>query len=137
MSTFKRVTLIRFSHCDPAGIVFFPRLLDLVNDAVEDWFAGPLRHSFKRLHGDLGLGVPTAYIATTFQAPAHLGDQLQHTIRASRVGKTSCSLMHQITRDDALIAEIEQTLVCVDLTTLRPAPWPDALRAALASFTDD
>jgi 4-hydroxybenzoyl-CoA thioesterase len=137
MSTFTRTTLIRFSHCDPAGIVFFPRLFDLLNDAVEDWFAGPLQHSFKHLHSDLRLGVPTAHLATTFQAPARLGDRLQHEIRVTRVGKTSCGLMHHLMRDETPIAEIDQTLVCADLTTLRPTPWPDALRGALTSFTDD
>jgi len=137
VSTFTRSTLIRFSHCDTAGIAFFPRLFELVNDAVEDWFAGPLRHPFSHLHGELRLGVPTAHIATTFQAPARLGDQLQHEIRVSRVGKTSCGLMHHLLRDGAWVAEIEQTLVCADLTTLRPAPWPHALRSALARFADD
>jgi acyl-CoA thioesterase FadM len=31
--------LVRFSHCDPGGIVHFPRYFDMVNSAVEDWFA--------------------------------------------------------------------------------------------------
>lgn len=137
MRTFTRTSLIRFAHCDPAGIVFFPRLFELLNDAVEDWFAGPVDHSFKRLHSDLGLGVPTAHLTTTFQAPARLGDRLQHEIRVSLMGRTSCGLMHHLMRDDAPIAEIEQTLVCVNLLTLRPTPWPEALRSALARFTND
>ena len=29
--------LIRFSHCDPAGIGFYPRYVELVNEVVEDW----------------------------------------------------------------------------------------------------
>ena len=29
---------IRFSHCDPAGILYFPLAFDLLNAAVEDWF---------------------------------------------------------------------------------------------------
>ena len=30
---------IRFRHCDAAGIVFYPRYFEMMNDLVEDWFA--------------------------------------------------------------------------------------------------
>ena len=33
---FERDVLIRFSHCDPAGIVFFPQYLVMFNNHVED-----------------------------------------------------------------------------------------------------
>ena len=42
---------VRFSHCDPAGIVYFPRYFDMINGVVEDWFAGTLglpHHHFIR-----------------------------------------------------------------------------------------
>jgi 4-hydroxybenzoyl-CoA thioesterase len=29
--------LIRFHHCDPAGIVFFPQYLVLCHEVIEDW----------------------------------------------------------------------------------------------------
>jgi hypothetical protein len=30
--------LVRFSHCDPAGIVFYPQYFIMFNGLVEDWF---------------------------------------------------------------------------------------------------
>ena len=36
-AVFEREALIRFSHCDPAGIVFFPQYLVMFNGLVEDW----------------------------------------------------------------------------------------------------
>ena len=38
MRAFDRVILIRFQHCDPAGIVFYPRFFEFTNQVVEDWF---------------------------------------------------------------------------------------------------
>ncbi|MDF6762844.1 acyl-CoA thioesterase, partial [Escherichia coli] len=35
---FERAARIRFAHCDPAGIVYFPQYLVLFNVLVEDWF---------------------------------------------------------------------------------------------------
>lgn len=34
---YRSTILIRFAHCDPAGIVFFPRYLEMFNNLIEDW----------------------------------------------------------------------------------------------------
>ena len=34
---FTRTVRIRFSHCDPAGIVYFPHYFDMFNGLIEDW----------------------------------------------------------------------------------------------------
>ena len=53
---------VRFADCDAAGIVFFPRYFEMLNGVVEDWFAGPLQTSFRELHVDRQVSVPTAVI---------------------------------------------------------------------------
>jgi acyl-CoA thioesterase FadM len=42
--------LIRFHHCDPAGIVFYPQYFVLFNELVEDWFNHGLGIDFARFH---------------------------------------------------------------------------------------
>ncbi|MGE0740266.1 MAG: acyl-CoA thioesterase [Hyphomonadaceae bacterium] len=133
---FKRDTQIRFSHCDAAGVAFFPRLFDLLNDANEDWFAGPLGHSFRHLHLEARLGVPTAHVDATFHAPLRLGDIIQQSVELAALGASSCRLKHQIHRGDKLAAAFDQTLVCVSLDTFRPVAWPAPLRAALNAFQE-
>ena len=39
MAVFETVIPVRFQHCDPAGIVFYPRYLEMINQTVEEWFA--------------------------------------------------------------------------------------------------
>ena len=41
-AVFQREQVVRFGHCDPAGIVFFPRYFEMLNELVEDWFAQAL-----------------------------------------------------------------------------------------------
>ena len=41
---------IRFHHCDPAGIVFYPQYFVLMNELVEDWFDRRLCVPFAELH---------------------------------------------------------------------------------------
>jgi acyl-CoA thioesterase FadM len=38
MSYFIKQEKIRFQHIDYAGIVFYPRFLEMLNGLVEDWF---------------------------------------------------------------------------------------------------
>ena len=32
--------LVRFGDCDPAGIVYYPRYMEMFNSLVEDWCLG-------------------------------------------------------------------------------------------------
>jgi len=36
--TFIKQYLIRLSHCDPTGTVFYPNFFHIFNALVEDWF---------------------------------------------------------------------------------------------------
>ena len=55
---------VLFKHCDPAGIVFYPRYFEMVNDCVEAFFDEALGLPFEDLH-DSG-AMPTAQIQTKF-----------------------------------------------------------------------
>ena len=52
---FERELRIRFAHCDPAGIVFFPQYLVMINNLVEDWVTECLGVPYAEL---LGRGAP-------------------------------------------------------------------------------
>ena len=45
--TYKQKVL--FKHCDPAGIVFYPRFFEMINDAVEALFSDVLNWPFEYL----------------------------------------------------------------------------------------
>ena len=48
---FERPLRIRFGHCDPAGIVYFPQYLVMLNGLLEDWFTDGLGVSYAELLG--------------------------------------------------------------------------------------
>ena len=50
---------IRFSNCDPAGIVYFPEFFDLINSLVEDWFTIGMDTSSADLMMRQHIGTPT------------------------------------------------------------------------------
>ncbi len=56
--------------------MFYPRYFEMINQVVEDWFAGPLGQDFRSLHEGLNIGVPTVSIECEFTHPSRLGDRL-------------------------------------------------------------
>ncbi|RTL23437.1 MAG: acyl-CoA thioesterase [Burkholderiales bacterium] len=128
---FQREQRVRFGHCDPAGIVFYPRYFEMLNELVEDWFAQGLGQPFEQLIAERGLGMPTAQLDTRFKRISRHGDRLQQRIRLQRVGGSSITLAVAFDGDDGTRVEFGQVLVCTSLDTHRPHALPDALRAAL------
>ena len=57
--TFRREHRIRFSECDPAGIVFYPQYFVLMNDLLETWVDDGLGIGFADLVMQRRIGLPT------------------------------------------------------------------------------
>jgi len=80
---------IRFSHCDPAGIVYFVNFFDMVSGAVEDWFGEAIVFTFNEMHIRRRVGFPIVSTGCEFVRPCHLGDLLQLERSIARLGRSS------------------------------------------------
>ena len=126
---------VRFQHCDPAGIVFFPRYYEMLNLTVERFFEERLGASFHALHLRHRLGVPTVRIETEFRAVSRLEDALTFALGVERVGRSSLRVGIECAGDDGeRRLRTTHTLVAVDLDTTRAVAWPDALGARLRAL---
>ncbi len=74
MSYFIKQEKIRFQHIDYAGIVFYPRFLEMLNGLVEDWFEEALDRPFSKMHQTNG--IPTVDLKVQFKKAARLGETL-------------------------------------------------------------
>lgn len=74
MSYFIKPEKIRFQHIDYAGIVFYPRFLEMLNGLVEDWFEEALDRPFSKMHETNG--IPTVDLKVQFKKAARLGEIL-------------------------------------------------------------
>jgi len=120
-----------FRHCDPAGIVFFPRYCDMINDCIEDWFAAAIGVPWEVLHKTHA--TPTLKVETTFTAPSRHGDFLDLALNTTQVGRTSLGL--QIVASGAGEQRLmsRSSLVNVD-TAMKPVPWAENMRAVFADY---
>ena len=126
---------VRFGDCDPAGIVFYPRYFEMFNNLVEDWCAQGLGMSFRELHLQRGLGLPTVHVETSFVAPSELGDVLRAQLRVQKIGGASVTLRVRLAGpagEDRVRASL--VLALMDLKERRAVPMPEALHARIAAF---
>lgn len=131
MAAFVTRTKVLFQHCDPAGIVFYPRYFEMINAVVEEWFETTLDASFAELHLRRRKGVPTASIAVDFRAPSRLGEVLTFTLTPGPLGRSSIPCAIVATCDGQVRLEGHLTLVYVDGDTLKSEPLPPELAARI------
>ena len=131
--SYTRTIPVEFNHCDPAGIVFYPRYFEMTNSVVENFFADEGGHSFARMMAE-SQGVPTARVETNFHAPSRLGDRLDFTLDVARIGGASVNF--KLTARCAQELRITADLTLVWVQSGRPAPWPEALRSRLATHLE-
>lgn len=133
--SYHREMRVEFNHCDPAGIVFYPRYFEMTNSVLENFFREQVGYSYHAMMED-GIGVPTARIETDFRAPSRLGEVLDWDLVVERLGGSSVTFHLAATCDDALRLTARLTLVWLG-TDKRPGRWPDHIRAALAAHQED
>ena len=132
---FETDKLIRFHHCDPAGIVFYPQYFVLFNELVEDWFNGGLGMDFGNFHAVDRLGVPMAHIECDFLvalegrrgAPVPpRGEEDRHQL--AHAGR------RRARRTDEVRVRATLVVVLASLDAHRPVPFPPEFREKLARF---
>jgi 4-hydroxybenzoyl-CoA thioesterase len=126
---------VRFGDCDPAGIVFYPRYLEIFNGLVEDWCRDELQYSFPELITQRGWGLPTVHLEVDFLAPSRFGDILSATLTVQKVGKSSVNInINLCSPDGAERVRGKVVLVLIDRKPQKAIPIPDDLRARMLAF---
>lgn len=128
---FRRDVQIRFAHCDPAGIVFYPQYFVILNGLMEDWFTEGLGVDFADMVTRRKIGIPTARIDCTFSSPSYLGEQLSLGVSVTRIGDKSISIEVTGSANGELRLKATQTIVMMCLATKKSIPIPADIRSGL------
>lgn len=128
--------LIRFHHCDPAGIVFYPQYFVLFHELLEDWYDNGLGLNYADMISKERRGLPTAHIDCDFRIPSKIGDTVQMQLSVKRVGKTSISLSVRVCAGKEVRVTANQVLVLISLEDGSVLPIPPDLRVRFERFID-
>ena len=136
---FTTTRTVRFCDCDPAGIVFYPQYMVMLNTLAEVWFDEALRIPYAQLIGERRTGLPTVRLEVDFTAVSRHGEVLTQTVEIEKLGRSSMSLAVEfrgagVGAKDELRMRARQVLVCTSLNTHKAIPLPDDVRAALLPY---
>jgi len=131
---YSRRIRVEFNHCDPAGIVFYPRYFEMTNSVAENFFRDVVQMPYEAMmeHRE---GVPTARLEVTFHAPSRLGEVIDWHLTVKRLGGSALVLDLAAQGPEGRRISAVLTLVYVNAKG-RPQPWPDAIRHRISSFME-
>jgi 4-hydroxybenzoyl-CoA thioesterase len=128
---------IRFQHIDYAGIVFYPRFLEMLNCLVEDWFEEALDRPFSKMHETNG--IPTVDLKVQFKNAARIGETLSKKLWVAELKSSSIVCGFQFTnQDDKTVLEGEVTLVNVkiqeDRQSIKAEPFNEEIKNKIEKY---
>ncbi|MCW2405895.1 4-hydroxybenzoyl-CoA thioesterase [Sphingobium sp. B1D7B] len=117
---------IEWGHCDPAGIVYAPRFLEMFGESTIMLFEkalGVRKRDMLKTQGVVGF--PMVDVSAKFQRPAAYGDDVVLEVEAPDFGNSSFTIRHRLLKDGH---------VCVSGTekrvwTVRDSERPGGMRA--------
>ena len=131
---FRQSVMVHFSHCDPAGMVFFPQYFVMLNNLVETWFTQGMGIHYADLIGKRRIGLPTVSLQSEFIAPSRMGETLDFELQVTRLGQKSFTLA-VVGRGGAEVRlRLKQVLVTTALDGDHAISIPPDVRAALARY---
>lgn len=134
---FTKQEKIRFKHIDYAGIVFYPRFLEMLNDLVEDWFEEALDRPFSKMHETNG--IPTVDLKVQFKNAARIGETLSKKLWVAELKSSSIICGFQFTnQEDKTVLEGEVTLVNVkiqeDRQSIKAEPFNEEMKSKIKNY---
>jgi acyl-CoA thioester hydrolase len=128
---------VRYVECDMQGHVFNGHYLTWFDIAHTEALRAATGLSYPELIGAHGVDFVVAESGARYLAPARFDDLLEIAVTFEPLTRSSLTSRFTIVRDGGTIATGFLRHVCVDGETFAKAPWPDAVRDALAPYVAD
>ncbi len=133
MPRFTTEITVRFNHVDPAGIVYYPRYYEMINQASEIWFEEGLDYPYPKMFSE-GWAVPMAHLESSFKNPSYLNDRLTFALGVRKIGRSRIDLSIVTTCDDEVRFLTRQSIVWVQHKKIKSAPIPADIREKMERY---
>ena len=135
MLTSTRTTRIEWCHCDPLGIIFYPRyyeMFDISTTVLIEQALGLSKAEYLKAYDFAGH--PLVETRARFRTPTRFGDEIEIATALVDCGRSSFKIEHRITKAGTLAVEGFETRVWVvrdphDPARMKSQPIPPAVLA--------
>ena len=131
-SSFRHRVRVRYSDCDPQGVLFFANHLTYFDIAITELWReaiGPYGDMI-----DAGVDIVVAEAALRYRAPVPFDDEIEVSAEVTRLGTTGMTTRLQILRDGEVASEGELRHVFVTAGGNEKREIPDEIRAGLEPY---
>jgi len=107
-----RAFRIEWGHCDPAGIVFFPRyfeMFDAASAALFERACGMTKYQMLKHYGTAG--IPLVENRARFLISTRFGDDVSLETTVTELRRSSFTIQHRLRKAGALAVEGNETRV--------------------------
>lgn len=132
---FEVLDRVRWSDCDPFGIIYYGAYIRLFQVAEEELFRA-CGLPFAVLREEKGVWIPRKALQAEFHSPAQLDEAVAVQVHFSRIGRSAITMQFEVYRasDRVHRATGSLTVVSVDKPTMLPRKIPDDVREKLLLY---
>ena len=126
---------VRWSDCDPLGIIYYGTYIRFFEVAEHEMFrAAGLPYEVMRVQRHVQL--PRKAFQVEFHSPAEMDELMEIQVGVARIGTTSLTMRFEAfrVRDRVHRASATLTVVCVTKEGIVKRPLPDFVKTALSPF---
>ena len=131
---FKHTLRVRYSECDPQGVVFNANYVAYFDVVLTELWREALGGYQDMV--DAGTDMVVAEVNVRFLGPARFDDQVDFEARLLRLGETAMSTRIDASTGGAPVVQGEIRHVFIDPATKAKQPMPDDIRAALEPYLE-
>ena len=127
--------IVNWGDCDPARMIYTPRVIDYAVEAMEAWYREVVGISLMHANFTMDTSLPTVRIECDFIRPPHPESQIDMQVRVERLGKSSITVLVDGLNDDGDPYFKVKLVTCyISLGVLKPIDIPDDFRAPIAAY---
>lgn len=133
--TFRLSRQVEFNHCDPAGMVFYPRYFEMISATIERFLADAIDYGWSSM-GVVknGMGTPMGQIEVRFANPSYLGEWLDLDLTLARFGTASATFNIRCSSKGEPRFNCEATIIHAHTGGGKSAAWPEKVRARMVAY---
>ncbi len=129
---------VRWGDCDPAGIIYTPRVLDYAMEILEDWYRDVVGVPWLTLNREMSIGAPTVRVEMDFLAAPAPDQDVVLDLLVAEMGRSSITFL--VTgRDRAGKAYFRAKLVScfISRPAFKPIAIPPEIRSRIEAYRTD
>ncbi|HRO15975.1 MAG TPA: tol-pal system-associated acyl-CoA thioesterase, partial [Paracoccus sp. (in: a-proteobacteria)] len=125
-----------YEDTDLGQVVYYANYLRFIERGRTEWLRAAGVDQ-PRLLADHGIAFVVRRVEADYLRPARFDDLLDVVTTLDHAGGSRIELTQTVERDGAVLFSAQVRLVCVDLSAMRPARLPAAVRAAIGAAEEE